>query len=136
MYFKIAKAGRDEHLVFGWAWVAADALGRAVVDSQGDAIEPEELERAAYRHVLEFRRAGDGHDPALRGVGVLVESVVFTPEKRAAMGIGDAAPDGWWVGYLIRDEATWRRIVSGEYSMFSIEGLAYRDDDAARPDAV
>ena len=74
--------------------------------------------------MLEFRSAGEGHDPALRGVGVMVESVVFTAEKRAAMGIGDAVPDGWWVGYLIRDEDAWRRIVSGEYSMFSIEGAA------------
>ncbi|HIU45836.1 MAG TPA: hypothetical protein IAC59_01085 [Candidatus Fimadaptatus faecigallinarum] len=134
MYFKIAKAGRDEHMVFGWAWVASGGDGRAIVDSQGDAIEPDELERAAYQHVLEFRQAGGGHDPAQRGVGVLVESVVFTPEKRAAMGIGDAVPDGWWVGYLIRDEATWQRILSGEYSMFSIEGVAYRDDGAAEYD--
>lgn len=124
MRFGIAKTDCDGHMVFGWAWVARGADGREVVDSQGDAIEPEELERAAYRHVLEFRSAGEGHDPALRGVGVMVESVVFTAEKRAAMGIGDAVPDGWWVGYLIRDEDAWRRIVSGEYSMFSIEGAA------------
>lgn len=130
VYFSIAKTGGDEHMVFGWAWVARTPQGGAVVDSQGDAIEPQELERAAYRHVLEFRSAGEGHDPGLRGVGVLIESVVFTPEKRAAMGIGQAAPDGWWVGYLIRDEATWERIVSGEYAMFSIEGEAYREEGA------
>ena len=73
MRFGIAKTERDGHMVFGWAWVARGADGREVVDSQGDAIEPEELERAAYRHVLEFRSAGEGHDPALRGVGVMVE---------------------------------------------------------------
>lgn len=117
----------DEHLVFGWAWVSRGADGNDVVDSQGDAIEPQDLEQAAYRHVLEFRSAGGEHDPALRGVGVLVESVVFTPEKRRAMGIGDSVPDGWWVGYLIRNEDTWQRIVSGEYTMFSIEGAAYRE---------
>ena len=78
--------------------------------------------------MLEFRSAGGGHDPKLRGVGVLVESVVFTAEKRRAMGVGDAVPDGWWVGYLIRDEDTWRRIVEGEYTMFSIEGAAWRED--------
>lgn len=128
MYYSIAGRDGDEHLVFGWAWVSNDAYGRPIVDSQGDAIEPEELEQAAYQHVLEFRSAGGAHDPALRGVGVLVESVVFTPEKRRAMGIGDAAPDGWWVGYLIRDEDTWRRIVAGDYAMFSIEGEACRDD--------
>ena len=77
--------------------------------------------------MLEFRSAGEEHDPALRGVGVLVESVVFTSEQRRAMGIGDSVPDGWWVGYLIRDEDTWQRIVSGEYTMFSIEGAAYRE---------
>ena len=126
MYFRIAKAQGGEHMVFGWAWVSA-ADGDAIVDSQGDMIEPGELERAAYEHVLEFRQAGGAHDPALRGVGMLIESVVFTAEKRAAMGI-TGAPDGWWVGYLIRDEDTWRRIVSGEYAMFSIEGAAWRDD--------
>lgn len=131
MYFKIAKAAPDERLVFGWAWVAKGRDGHTVVDSQGDAIESEELERAAYRHVLEFHQAGGSHDPSLRGVGSLVESVVFTAEKRRAMGMGDALPDGWWVGYLIRDEATWQKIVSGEYAMFSTEGAALRDDGEA-----
>ena len=127
-YYSVAGKSGDEHLVFGWAWVANGTDGRPVVDSQGDAIEPEELEQAAYQHVLEFRSAGGGHDPKLRGVGVLVESVVFTAEKRRAMGVCDAVPDGWWVGYLIRDEDTWRRIVEGEYTMFSIEGAAWRED--------
>lgn len=130
MYFKVAKADGQERMVFGWAWVTRGADGRAVVDSQGDFIELDELERAAYRHVLNFHQAGGGHDPALRGVGQLVESVVLTPEKRAAMGIGGAAPDGWWVGYLIDDAETWRRVSSGEYAMFSIEGMAYSDGGA------
>ncbi len=48
-YYSVAGKSSDEHLVFGWAWVANGTDGRPVVDSQGDAIEPEELEQAAYQ---------------------------------------------------------------------------------------
>ena len=64
--FTIAKTEPDKMLVFGWGNVAVDANGTQIEDLQGDMIDPEELERAAYDHVLHFRSAGERHDPALR----------------------------------------------------------------------
>lgn len=125
--FTIAKTVPDQMLVFGWGNVAADAGGAQIEDLQGDIIPAEELEKAAYDHVLRFRSAGEKHDPALRHKGRLVESCVFTREKQAAMGIPPGIlPEGWWVGYKIDDPAAWAKIKSGEYQSFSVGGKGVR----------
>lgn len=94
---------------------------------QDDIIEPEELERAAYEYVLKFRDAGERHDPGLRKKGKLIESVVFTREKMAAMGIPEGTvPEGWWIGFKVEDDEAWKKIKSGEYRSFSIEGTGER----------
>ena len=68
-----------------------------------------------------------------RGIGLLVESVVFTPDKQEAMGIpAGTIPSGWWIGLKITDNAVWEKVKDGTYNMFSIEGDAVRipvDDD-------
>lgn len=125
--FTIAKTVPDQMLVFGWSNVAADADGRQIEDLQGDIIPTEELEKAAYDHVLRFRSTGEKHDPDLRHKGRLVESCVFTREKQAAMGIPPGIlPEGWWVGYKIDDPAAWAKIKSGEYQSFSVGGKGVR----------
>lgn len=125
--FTIAKTVPDQMLVFGWGNVAADAGGAQIEDLQGDIIPTEELEKAAYDHVLRFRSTGEKHDPALRHKGRLVESCVFTREKQAAMGIPPGIlPEGWWVGYKIDDPAAWAKIKSGEYQSFSVGGKGVR----------
>lgn len=124
---RIAKQNEDQQIIFGWANVAVNKAGEQLVDWQGDMIDPEELEKAAYEHVLEFRETGERHDPALRSKGRLIESVVFTKEKMAAMGIPEGTvPEGWWVGYRIDDSDTWSKIKKGEYRMFSIDGSGKR----------
>ena len=80
---RISKQDEDQQIIFGWANVAVKKSGEQIVDWQGDSIDPEELEKAAYEHVLEFRETGERHDPALRSKGRLIESVVFTKEKMA-----------------------------------------------------
>lgn len=126
--FQIAKSLEDQQLVFGWANVSALPDGNIVTDLQGDRISPEELEKAAYDYVLKFRDAGERHDPGKRYKGKLVESVVFTPEKMAALGIpAGTLPIGWWVGFKINDKEAWEKIKSGEYAMFSIEGSGKRE---------
>ncbi len=125
--FVITKTSEDQQIVFGWANVAIRKDGTVVEDLQDDIIEPEELEKAAYEYVLNFRDAGEKHDPGLRQKGKLVESVVFTKEKIAAMGLPEnSVPVGWWVGYKIADRAAWEKIKSGEYRSFSVEGRGER----------
>ena len=121
---KIAKA--DEHLVFGWASMAADEDGIPVVDSAGDIISIGELEQAAYNFVEFHGRGGEMH--AKFPVAHVVESVVFTPEKIAALGLTGEIPQGWWLGLRVTNEEVWQKIKSGVYSMFSIGGRATREE--------
>ena len=58
--FVITKTSEDQQIVFGWANVAIRKDGTVVEDLQDDIIEPEELEKAAYEYVLNFRDAGYG----------------------------------------------------------------------------
>lgn len=121
----IAKVDDDARLVFGWSSVSVRKDGEQVEDSQGDLIDPADLEAAAYEFVLKFREANAMHEGPT--VGTLVESFVSTPDKLAAMGLpGDALPVGWWAGWHIDDDEVWAGVKDGRYRMFSIEGRAER----------
>ena len=125
--FAVMKSDDDKKQVFGWASVAVRVTGEEIVDYQEDVVEIEELEKAAYNYTADFGIAGEMHAKA--DVGRLIESVVFTKEKAAAMEIPDRyMPEGWWVGFQITDNEVWEKIKSGEYSMFSIEGTAAREE--------
>lgn len=134
--FKIQKSDDDKRLAFGWASAAANINGEAVEDCYGDIIDIEELEQAAYAFVELYREGGEMHERG--GCAVLVESIVFTPEKIAAMGIPEGTvPTGWWIGFKVTDDDVWAKVKDGTYPMFSIEGQAVRvpekeeDDNAA-----
>lgn len=125
--FKIHKSDDDEMLAFGWANVAITTDGETVTDLQEDIVEPEVLEQAAYNFVELYREGGEMHERG--GCGVLVESIVFTKEKMAAMGIPEGiVPEGWWIGFRVTDPDVWEKVKSGEYPMFSIEGEAIREE--------
>ncbi len=121
----VMKSDDDRRLVFGWANVAVRVDGQQIVDWQQDAIDTEELEKAAYEYVANFGTAGEMHRRG--GVGRVIESIVFTREKADALGIPqDILPEGWWIGFKITDDKVWEKIRKGEYTMFSIEGKAIR----------
>lgn len=118
--FKVAKADEEQRLIFGWASVV-EISGQEVVDRQGDIISPEELESAAYDFVLSSRAHGHMHD--VTGTGQLVESMVFTKEKQAALGI-DIGKVAWWVGFYVESDDVWDALKRGELPEFSIGGKA------------
>lgn len=123
--FKIMKSDDEKMLAFGWANVSMRVDGELIEDWQGDIIEPEELENAAYEYVRLYGDGGEMHERG--GVAVLIESVVFTEEKMQAMGIpAGTLPVGWWIGFKVTDEDVWQKIKDGTYSMLSIEGEAER----------
>lgn len=123
--FKIQKSDDDQRLSFGWAYVSQDLTGNQTEDWSGDQLEPAELEQAAYKFVELYREGGEMHERG--GCAVLVESVVFTPEKMAAMGIPPGIiPAGWWIGFKVTDDDVWAKIKDGTYTMMSIEGTATR----------
>ena len=124
--FAIQKFNDEQQLVFGFLSVSKDEQGNLIVDSQGDYIFPEDLEKAAYQHCLYSRRAGEMHKRI--GVGRLVESMVFTKEKQQILGIPEGVlPEcAWWVGYRIDDPDVWGKIRGGDYAAFSIGGTGRR----------
>jgi hypothetical protein len=124
--FTILKADDDKRQVFGWANVAIRADGEQITDYQEDIVDIDELEKAAYNFVLFYRTGGEQHEKP--DVATLIESVVFTKGKQAAMGVPEGTlPEAWWVGFQVNDPDVWAKVKTGEYSMFSIEGTAIRE---------
>ena len=119
----VLKIDAERQYVFGWASVAVRKDGAQIEDLQGDLIDPDDLEEAAYQFTLHYRGTGEMHagDP----VGTLIESVVITKEKLQAWGLADdALPLGLWVGFHIPDPAIFAKVKRGDYNMFSIQGNA------------
>jgi cation transport regulator ChaB len=131
----IAKVDEDKHQVFGWAAVSHEWVKKAdaepelsqVVDRQKDLIDVEDLEKMAYRFTKMYRAGGEMH--IKKGSAEMIESMVFTIEKQAALGIpAGLVPVGWWIGFEVTDERAWDGVKSGVYKAFSIEGSAKREE--------
>lgn len=122
--FNIMKS-LDNGLVSGWASVAVNADGSRPLDWQDDVIESHELEKAAIKFMLAYRDSGVMH--AGDGVGTVVESLVFTKDKQAALGIPDGiVPEGWFITVKVHDPEIFAQVKSGKYRMFSIQGSSKR----------
>jgi hypothetical protein len=125
--FAITKADGDQNLVFGWANVSIRKDGEQVEDSQGDLIDPGDLEMAAYQFNLDFRETGVMHEG--EAVGYLIESFMVTPEKLTKMGLAtDALPTGWFVGFYVPDDEVFAKVKDKTFSMFSIQGHAVKEE--------
>lgn len=122
----LAKVDDDKRLVFGWANIIKDEEGHLLVDRQDDFIDSEdELEKAAYQYVLNSRDGGEMH--VRKGVSTMVESVVLTKEKQAALGIPEGTvPTGWWIGFRVNDDRVWDQVKKGDYVGFSVHGTGHR----------
>ena len=125
--YSVQKSNDEKMQVFGWASVSVTDTGEQVEDLQGDMIDPEDLEQAAYEYVRLYGDGGEMHEPTKKVVAKIIESVVFTEDKMEAMGIRKGIlPIGWWIGFQIQDKEVWKKVKDGTYSMFSIEGTAER----------
>lgn len=115
----------DQGLVSGWANVARNADGTIPLDWQGDIIRPEVLEKAAIDFMLHYRESGEMHRGNSKGT--VVESIVLTKDKQAALGIPEGVvPEGWFITVKIDDPTVFEKVKSGHYRMFSIQGHGKR----------
>lgn len=122
----ISKADDSQQRLFGWASIAVRKDGQQIEDLQGDLIDIEDLEAAWYDYVLESGELNILHKGDCQGQ--LIEAIVFTPEKLAALGLPpESLPLGAWVGYYVADPACYQMIKSEGFVMFSIEGSAIRE---------
>ena len=124
--FQVAKVDEARKQVFGFANVAVKSDGTPMVDLQADEIPTEVLETAAYKFVRDYAECGEMHaDDCAKGA--LIESFMITPDKLEAMGLArDAVQPAWWVGFQL-DADSFRKVATGKYRMFSIQGSAAFD---------
>lgn len=121
---KILKVDDEQRMVFGWASVVTEN-GEAVIDRQGDVIEPETLVKAV-NEFMEHVRVGKAMHTGEQ-VGVVVHSLPITKEIGEALGI-HSNREGWIVAYKVFDDAIWERVKSGELAAFSIGGRAMKEE--------
>lgn len=115
----------EKGLVCGWANVAKNVDGKAPLDWQGDVIDPSDLEDAAIQFMKDYRESGELHEGD--AIGIVVESIVMTKDKQAAMGIPEGVvPEGWFITVQLQSDEAIEKVKSGEYKMFSIQGTAER----------
>lgn len=121
----IVRKDERRRVVYGWAYQSEGADGVQVVDHSGETIDIDELEKAMHGFMKSSRESGENHNGEDVG-NVVVECIVFTKEKLEAMGLeAGSVPLGAWIGVEV-SAATFAKVMSGELTMFSIEGTADR----------
>lgn len=120
----ICKVDEDQQIVYGWASVIEEG-GKVVQDYQGHIITEPELVRAARDFMANYRQGKVMH--AGDAKGGIVESIVFTKDLQAALGI-DLGKVGWFIGYHVEDKDVWQSVKDGTYSAFSIGGEGVLSD--------
>ena len=124
--FHILKAddSDERRMAYGWASVISKD-GETIVDTQGDIIEPDELEKATTEFMLDVRKAQAMHNPGVKGV--VVHSFPMTNEIAKSLDI-ECAQEGWIVGVKVTDDETWTGVKSGKLKAFSIGVTARREE--------
>ena len=121
----ITKTDPELQQCFGYAYVAKNADGSAVVDHSGDVVDVASLKKAIYEG---FGKVQSREMHQTDAQATLIASAWIDHETLAKMGGSPGnAPDGaWWVGVQVNDAALWKRIKDGEVSAFSIGGSGTR----------
>ena len=122
----ISKVDDEKRIVYGWASVIAKD-GEPVVDSQGDMIEADTLQKMAHEFISS-RVGGVMHvtdDGKPIQAGEIVESMVLTKDVQKALGF-ELDREGWVIGYKVTSDHVWKGVKSGLYKAFSIGGKGKR----------
>lgn len=118
------------------------AYPHSELDSHGDFTDETELEQAAWNFMRNVVAKGEGgvgtdHATGTDGAAQVVESYVYRgPEWTIELGDDETVvvkSGDWMVGAIWTDDA-WERIEKGEITGWSIQGIAYLDDDAELPE--
>lgn len=94
-------------------------------DLQGDYTSPEEIEKAAYGYMVEYRKsAGNAvqHAPEFNEQLYVVESYIAPCDL--TIGTQAVAKGSWVVSLYVADDAVWESIKKGELTGFSYSGTA------------
>jgi hypothetical protein len=119
----IATVDEDRRYIAGWASVIS-VDGEPVVDGENDVIDVDTLVEAAQAFMQHHRGGKRAHRGAADQIAYC-ESIVFTPEIQAALGISLPFV-GWWIGGIVQDDDLWADVKAGEFRGFSVGGKAVR----------
>lgn len=104
-------------------------LTPGLTDSQGDVVSADEIEKAAHRYLVEYRKHDVQHAEVTLGVNgnpfaETVESFIAPQD----MQIADqpVLKGSWVIGVHVTDPDTWGRVQKGEITGFSIGGTGER----------
>jgi hypothetical protein len=117
---QVLKMDDEQRIVWGWAYVSTED-GKLLVDTQGDSIEPVEMEKMATEFMASSRNAKVMHKGEV--VGDFIHSFPLTNELMKAFDIYSDR-EGWIVGMRPRTQDVWDAYKRGDYTGFSICGKA------------
>ena len=120
---EILKVDEERRLIWAWAYVSTQD-GKLLTDTQGDSIEPDEMEKMATDFMLDARTAKAMH--AGEGVGEFVHSMPLTKEIMDAFGIYSDC-EGWITCLKVNSDEAWSDYKSGKYTGLSIGGRADKE---------
>lgn len=93
------------------------------VDSQGDTVTAQEIEKAAHKWLVEYRKHDVQHD----GQAAAMEPVEsFIAPADLSISGQPVLKGAWVIGVHVNDAGTWDRVQKGELTGFSIGGTAER----------
>ena len=114
----IIKADDEKRLVFGVV------LEPHTVDLQGDVLDLDTIEKAAYNYLVSSRVVGDGHSQQAKAE--VVESYLAPADMELG---GQSISKGSWVMVVhVSDDELWSAVKSGDYTGFSIGGTGARKE--------
>lgn len=112
----IFKIDKEKRVVYGIV------LEPEVVDSQGDIISAEAIERAAHRFLIESRVIGESHEYLAEAYPV--ESFIAPIDFE--MGGQEVRKGTWILAVKVMDDELWQKVKDGEFTGFSVGGYATR----------
>jgi len=115
---EIVKTDNEKCLIYGVV------LEPDTIDSQGDKVSAEEIERAAHKFLKESRVIYSEHERKQPNVYV-VESYI-TPSLIKFDG-HEAKAGSWILVTYCGDDNIWQQVKKGEFTGYSIRGYAYRE---------
>jgi hypothetical protein len=111
----------------GWHQVTKGVVYHAnKLDAHREFVSPEELERAAWAFLDQFRHLSVHHDGNVIGEARLRESAIAEVgyrTKAITNGVVEVAV-GDWVAACFWPDPIWARILKGEFNAYSLEGSA------------
>lgn len=109
----IVKRDEEQQIVTGAALVPDRP------DKEGDVVRKDTIETVAYDYMARHQTINENHDQIPRDEHAIVESYIAPQDLTLG---GTELPEGTWVLSAKLGDQAWRKVKSGEFSGFSIEG--------------